>query len=560
MRIRHKVLAVVGLAVSMGLVASAAYYVHQQERALLAQNEQTMVRLAESVSSGLQSVMLAGSADIAQAFALNLRMIPEVSDFRIMRVTGEEAFRDNTTIAQVNERRGEELFPPRDTEQRVQVLHANDTNLQQVLGSKKPLTLYNRDDPAKATLTFMLPVMNADQCFKCHGSKSPIRGVVTLTTSLVPVERDISPISQQTVLLFGGVLVLTMLLTGYALGRAVIHPIERATSAMRAVTGGDLAVEMMAGGSDEFGRMASSFNRMTGALRQSYTNLRREQNKLATIIQSSTEGIVVSDGAERVVLVNPAACELLDCSHGRIVEEGFLALFDSPEDLGLWLAGGDRSGPYLKTIAGRRLQMFVSTIRDANGEVLGSVAQIRDITEESRLESELRLLSTTDGLTGLYNRRHLENMLRTELVRSRRTRQPVSVAMFDIDHFKRFNDTHGHDQGDRVLQAVASAVKRLVRETDIPCRYGGEEFLIILTATTGDAAFNVAEQLRAGVEALEVDGLKVSISVGVATVPDVDAGDAEALVAAADAALYEAKRSGRNRVAVAAAAKAEGSV
>lgn len=550
LKLRHKVLAVVGTAVSLGFIGSGLYYVRQQEESLLRQNEQTMVRLAESVSHGLQSVMLAGSADIAQAFAENLKKMAEVSDFRIMRSNGEEAFRDNATIDDVNRRRGEEIFEPRDTEERSRLLPEDDPNLRRVLQTQESLKIYRRGDTEKPTLTFMLPVLNGEACYKCHGSKNPVRGVVTLTTSLAPVERDILKIRQHTILILGGALMLTMLLTGYALGRAVIRPIERATRAMNAITGGNLEARMNSAASDEIGQLANSFNTMTHELKRTYASLQRERNKLTTIIQSSAEGIVVSDAMDRIVLVNPAACELMGRSQEAFFRDGFLALFESPEEVGQWLVSDGVAGPYLRDCNGRRLRLVISTIRHSDGQLLGSVAQIRDVTEELRLESELRVLSTTDGLTGLFNRRYLDENLRTELVRARRTKLPVSVMMFDIDHFKRFNDTYGHDQGDRVLKAVANLVRKEVRGTDIPCRYGGEEFLVILPATDASAARALAETLRIAIEAMVVDDLKVTVSIGVATVPDIDAADAEALVAAADAGLYAAKAQGRNRVCV----------
>ncbi|HEX5804494.1 MAG TPA: diguanylate cyclase [Azospira sp.] len=551
-RIRHKMLAVVGLTAALGFVASAYYYVSHQEKALLAQNEETMLRLSESVSQGLQSVMLAGSADIAQAFADNLKKIAEVSEFRIMRTNGEEAFRDNQTIDDVNRRRGEELFWPRDDEQRVPVLAADDANLQRVLQTQASQIIYNRSSPERSTLTFMLPVPNSEACYKCHGSKQPVRGVVMLTTSLARVERDILATRKNVVILLGSALMLTMLLTGFMLGRAVIRPIERATTAMEAVSGGDLDSYMKIGSSDEIGQMASSFNLMTEELRRTYASLRREQNKLTTIIQSSSEGIVVTDSEDRIVLANPAAATLLGKTVEEIVSEGFLSLFDAPEEIALWLAAGDRSGPHMKVRNNRHLRVFVTTIRHSDGEVLGTVAQIRDMTEELQLEDELRRLSTTDGLTGLYNRRHLESTLRSELDRARRTRQPLAIVMFDIDHFKRFNDTYGHDQGDRVLKAVADTMRAALRDTDAPCRYGGEEFLLILPATPLAQAAEMAEQLRAAVEMMAVDELRVTISLGVAAAPEIDTAIPETLIAAADAALYRSKEGGRNRVTVAA--------
>ena len=170
------------------------------------------------------------------------------------------------------------------------------------------------------------------------------------------------------------------------------------------------------------------------------------------------------------------------------------------------------------------------------------------MTEEKRLEDELRRLSTTDGLTGLFNRRHMDSVLDVEFSRASRTGAPLAVMMFDIDHFKKFNDTHGHEQGDRVLKAVARGFAETLRKHDMAFRYGGEEFIAILPETPLEGAAALAERLRKEIEGGEVDGLRVTISIGVAAYPEIPAATGEALVDAADQALYVSKEGGRNRV------------
>ena len=159
--------------------------------------------------------------------------------------------------------------------------------------------------------------------------------------------------------------------------------------------------------------------------------------------------------------------------------------------------------------------------------------------------------STTDSLTNLFNRRFLDATLSAEFTRAQRSDSTLSVLMIDIDHFKKFNDTHGHDQGDRVLQMVARCLQEAVRSFDFACRYGGEEYVAILPGISAEAAWELAERLRVTVAATEVDGLHVHISLGLASFPVVNVASPEALIEAADAALYRAKESGRNRVAVA---------
>jgi len=164
---------------------------------------------------------------------------------------------------------------------------------------------------------------------------------------------------------------------------------------------------------------------------------------------------------------------------------------------------------------------------------------------------ELQKLSITDGLTGLYNRRHLMETLAVELERAREL-YPVSVLMIDIDHFKQYNDSKGHLAGDALLVWVATLFKGAIRDDDYAARYGGDEFLVLLRATSQAEAVPIAERLQAHVaQAMDKGGHDgVTVSVGVAAFPT-HGRTPEAVIARADAALYEAKKSGRNRIALA---------
>ena len=157
--------------------------------------------------------------------------------------------------------------------------------------------------------------------------------------------------------------------------------------------------------------------------------------------------------------------------------------------------------------------------------------------------------ATTDALTGLPNRRHADEVLERLLAAARRTRRPLAVVLFDLDHFKAINDKFGHSIGDEALRATASATRELLRGSDHAARFGGEEFLLLLPETSADDALIVAEKLRAQIAELEVEGLdrEVTASFGVAAYPDHEA-TADRLIEAADAALYRAKAAGRNRV------------
>ena len=179
-----------------------------------------------------------------------------------------------------------------------------------------------------------------------------------------------------------------------------------------------------------------------------------------------------------------------------------------------------------------------------------------------KLRDQLRDQSIRDVLTGLFNRRYMLETCRREFSRATRAAQSVSVLSIDVDHFKKYNDNHGHDAGDLVLRAVANCLENLFRNEDIPCRFGGEEFVVILPGSDAAQAVRRAEQLRSRIESLVVRYLeknlpRVTVSIGVAVFPD--AGDnPQAVLKVADEALYRAKEKGRNRVELSGTVAADG--
>lgn len=188
-------------------------------------------------------------------------------------------------------------------------------------------------------------------------------------------------------------------------------------------------------------------------------------------------------------------------------------------------------------------------------------AKVRAVSERSRMQRELKNklrfaleYSAHDPLTGLYNRRYFERRLREESAHAKRHKRPFSLVMVDLDHFKLVNDTFGHEDGDRVLCHVAELLGGSLREDDIACRVGGEEFVVVLRATPGPAARVVANRLRAAVAGEPISlGAKdemrhITLSGGVAAADERNNYDADNIVDRADKALYRAKRAGRNRV------------
>ena len=211
-------------------------------------------------------------------------------------------------------------------------------------------------------------------------------------------------------------------------------------------------------------------------------------------------------------------------------------------------------------------------LRDTAGNILGFHGVTRDITEQKRhrnellkaneqlarqlqeiqeLQSRLQDQVIRDGLTGLFNRRYLDETLPREISRAKRDGYPLAVIMMDVDHFKQINDTYGHPGGDEVLKSLGLIFRQGARESDIACRYGGEEFVIVLPRMGIEAAIARAEKWRMEVESTLVRhsdfNIRFAISAGVSGYPD-HATDHESLIECADLALYIAKKDGRNRV------------
>ncbi|WP_111640347.1 sensor domain-containing diguanylate cyclase [Marinimicrobium alkaliphilum] len=197
-------------------------------------------------------------------------------------------------------------------------------------------------------------------------------------------------------------------------------------------------------------------------------------------------------------------------------------------------------------------------VSGVRGEVENLCVIVYDVTdvavsdmELQKANNQLQRISRVDGLTGLFNRRFWEEQLVAEFLRLSRSPHPTSLIMFDIDHFKTFNDTYGHTAGDEVIRAVARVTRESVRESDIAGRYGGEEFAILLPDTAAEDALQMAERLRETIEntVVESEGsrLKVTVSLGVAGWCDSFRNHAE-WIKRADQALYRSKERGRNRV------------
>jgi len=196
--------------------------------------------------------------------------------------------------------------------------------------------------------------------------------------------------------------------------------------------------------------------------------------------------------------------------------------------------------------------LSTSLLCDSENRPLYFINAIQDITERKRLQAEIERQAHTDFLTGLANRRYFMEQAEIELARAIRYRSPLSITMMDIDYFKRINDTYGHKVGDTALQKLSLICQATLRESDLIARIGGEEFAILLPETDAQMAAEAVERIRESIAATDItlednQTFRITVSIGVVTLKEGTA-TLDTLLRLADAALYEAKRSGRNRI------------
>jgi diguanylate cyclase (GGDEF)-like protein/PAS domain S-box-containing protein len=292
----------------------------------------------------------------------------------------------------------------------------------------------------------------------------------------------------------------------------------------------------------------------------------------ALLIEDMPDGVLVLDRRNRIVDINSAAQQLLNQQHapviGQPIETALAAYPDWPQGL-----RETHTGRLELTLDGaepRYFDLHISPLHDGLSRSIGRLIVFRDITERKRDESalqaanqqletqlaEIQILqqqlqeqAIRDPLTDLFNRRYMDETLEREFARALREAYPVSIVMMDLDHFKEFNDTFGHKAGDLLLQALGNLLRQQSRHADAACRYGGEEFVVIMPNATLEHAYLCAERWRLAFQALrlcyENHELRATLSLGIAVCP-LHSTLGEEVLRLADKALYMAKHAGRN--------------
>jgi diguanylate cyclase (GGDEF)-like protein len=336
----------------------------------------------------------------------------------------------------------------------------------------------------------------------------------------------------------------------YIEGRTIVRTLRRLVDATRAISRGDLKQRVDVQGRDEFALLGRTFNEMAQQLQTRLDELERQRGRLRDVIARFGEALGATHDVDQLMrLIVEAAVEATSASGGVIVAtSGELVQAGRPAE------GADKIEVPLTTgeITFGSLLLFGDEFEDEDRMTAVSLASHAVVAlDNARLHRIVERQALVDGLTGLANRRQCEEALASELARLGRFGGPLALVVADLDWFKDVNDRYGHPSGDAVLREFAALLQETVRDVDLAGRWGGEEFLLILPGTDLAGGAQVAERIRvalAGRIVLSADGspIPVTASFGVAATPP--ATTAAELFSAADGALYEAKRNGKNRV------------
>jgi diguanylate cyclase (GGDEF)-like protein len=424
--------------------------------------------------------------------------------------------------------------------------------------------------------------------YRVRSFEAPAVGGNVTVRLLLPDQDTADPTAAPSLFAAGaflGFLVLAFIFA-VAVSRRLQSEIQRLLVAAQALGRGDFSVKVPAEGNDEFAALGKEFNSMASQLEARLEELQRERARLQESIRRVGESFSASlDRVGLLEIVVQTAVDGIGAAAGRATmrdagnslkevartgePEAFrralhaaeAAVIDAGQLAEIQVGGASAlAAPLGATEDGDQVVGIVSVARGdrafthSERELFSYLTNQASVSVENvDLHETVQRQAVTDELTGLFNHRRFQEVMTAEVERARRYGHELGLIMLDIDNFKSVNDTHGHLTGDNVLRAVARVLRQSSRDVDEPARYGGEEMAVALPLTDLEGAYQFAERVRGRIEALELplpDGLgtlKVTASFGVASLATADGASKGALVAAADGALYEAKRSGKNR-------------
>jgi len=476
---------------------------------------------------------------------------------------------------------------------------------QQVLDTGQALYQFTQDD-ARVVIPYQIQdkgCADEDGCHK-YGKEGDVLGAISLKFSIQEINEQIRSNNIEMVWIWVARLILYLGIIALLLSIIITKNLHHMMKIFHKISEGNLTVRAPVKTEDEIGSLAVSFNKMASSLEETKKELDQRLLEIYALYNVSktlnasyeTEQLLlglVKDISKNmkvnrmmIMLVDEETGDLKVASHtgfndekvailqGHLGEGFYGSVASSGQCVLVEDVDADKNIKKLE-IAGKNINSVIAVPFHRRDKVLGLICAYKDrpdkfkptdlnlfesvaehlavALENTRMFEQTKHMAITDGLTGLYNKRFFLDTIKSEIERSKRHDENLSFFMMDIDNFKNYNDTNGHQAGDDLLKEMASLIQSLIRKIDIAFRYGGEELVVILTETDKAGAMILAEKLVKTISKhpfmhREKQPLGcVSVSMGLATFPE-DAKDADDLICRADKALYVAKNSGKNRV------------
>ncbi len=533
--------------------------------------------------------------------ALLKSQLPQVSNENRREAIQEQVEELDATIDEISERI-EEASKPLLRDKREQPKDELD---QQVLDTGESIYQFSGDD-VRVLIPYTARRESCSDKDGCHtyAKEGDVLGAISMKFSLQKINEQIRENNIKVAAVWGARFIVFMAVIIILLSLIITNNLQSIVAIINKMAKGDFSVRAPVKSGDEIGQLAESFNTMATSLEETRSELDRRLLEIYALYNVSktlnasfeTEQLLiklVEDISKHmdidrmmILLPNKHFTKLEIASHTGFTNEeikqaspnihkGIYALISStgisrmiedidtdvtilPEDIFSPEIGSLVAVPFLRR--GSVLGLICAFknrpkhFQFSDLKLFNSVAEHLAIAmENARLFEKTKQMAITDGLTGLYNKRFFQEIIHSEVERSKRCEHDLSFIIMDIDNFKHYNDTNGHPAGDTLLMELSELIKGAIRKVDIPCRYGGEEFVVILPETSKHDAKKVAEKLVSIVNSYNFDYASnqplgfISVSMGLATFPQ-DASNEEELVIKADEALYLAKTNGKNRV------------
>ncbi len=559
------------------LLAMGGVYLFQKN-ALTKESINKVTEIGSVLKTGLKLQMITRNQDLEQVLVDEIKAHKNIMEIRIINAGGVVKISSNSA------RLGEKLFKSVDEYRQ----YHDDT-----IG-RSSLTLQTRNSQGAPVLRNITPIDNEAACFKCHPASQKNLGLLLVDYSTADTDALIRSTLIRLFLTAVAAFMMISLIIFYITNRWIHEPIVILIKGVKEIKHGNYNCQINYRRNSEFETLADSFNEMSKSIMQHINDIKKKSFELSVlyaIVKKISETMYVDElkiilldlliemlNCEKCVVITPTTTDTFEII---IKEEGappakstvkysgketvsVLTAKNILEPFTRWVSrdltipelSDDSLYAYIPlVIRDVKLGIIIAT-RNANkpfnDDDFHLLKVIREHMSVAFENARLYTMAITDELTDLFTIRHFQMQMENAKSRYTRYGQKYSLLMIDIDKFKSVNDTYGHPAGDTVLQELASVIKKSLRDMDIPCRYGGEEFAVILPETSAQVLLLVAERIRENVEKMVIalgkdTNISITVSIGGASCPQ-NGIETRAIIAAADKALYTAKEAGRNKV------------